>query len=381
MKKNVQELQLIINDFFNSNTIENNQYDIQELIINVQLIYEQFNKSFDESLCKKLIIERFPVLPPIYNKQVLDELKIKIDKLKLIKQPAQRSEEWYEFRNNRLTASDLATAINLNPYGNRKKLIANKCGYKEAFMMNGAITHGVKYEPVATDIYEKLNNVTVYEYGCVPHDKIDYFAASPDGICECDENNINYAGRMLEIKCPSKRALTGFVPEYYELQIQGQLEVCDLEYCDFLECVIKEYNSIDEYINDSLDDNLNRGKNKLRKGVIIEIYNNNTQSSEYIYKYHFNSKKEIEIWEETTLNNYLNSDVYDYNGTSYWYLQEYSIILVKRDIERFKEIKKGIDIFWSDVLKYREIGYETLVKTKEKKKYETKQLDFLPDSD
>ena len=77
-------------------------------------------------------------------------------------------------------------------------------------------------------------------------------------------------------------------------------------------------------------------------------------------------KKEIELWEENTLNTYLNSDVYDYNGTSYWYLEEYSIILVKRDKERFKEIRKGIDSFWSDVLKHREIGYEMLVKTKEK---------------
>ena len=97
-----------------------------------------------------------------------------------------------------MTASDLATAINLNPYGNRKKLVANKCGFKEPFKMNSAITHGVKYEPVATDIYEKLNNVTVYEYGCVPHDTIDYFAASPDGICECDENNINYLVECLK---------------------------------------------------------------------------------------------------------------------------------------------------------------------------------------
>ena len=35
---------------------------------------------------------------------------------------------------------------------------------------------------------------------------------------------------MLEIKCPKSRKLNGFVPEYYLAQVQGQLEVCDLEY-------------------------------------------------------------------------------------------------------------------------------------------------------
>ena len=48
---------------------------------------------------------------------------------------------------------------------------------------------------------------------------------------------------MLEIKCPKSRIITGFIPEVYRAQIQGQLEVCGLDYCDFLECDIKVYNS------------------------------------------------------------------------------------------------------------------------------------------
>ena len=32
---------------------------------------------------------------------------------------------------------------------------------------------------VATKYYEKINNVNVYEYGCIPHPSIDYFGASP----------------------------------------------------------------------------------------------------------------------------------------------------------------------------------------------------------
>ena len=40
---------------------------------------------------------------------------------------------------------------------------------------------------------------------------------------------------MLEIKCPPIRKFTTEVPEHYWIQMQGQLETCDLEECDFLQ--------------------------------------------------------------------------------------------------------------------------------------------------
>ena len=86
-------------------------------------------RGIDTNLVTKLILLRFDIKDPIYTQEEIDNIKIKLEKVKLIKQPEQRSEEWHIFRNNRLTASDLATAINLNPYGNRSKLIASKCGY------------------------------------------------------------------------------------------------------------------------------------------------------------------------------------------------------------------------------------------------------------
>ena len=109
--------------------------------------------------------------------------------------------------------------------------------------MGAAIIHGVKCEPIDTYFYEKLKNTNIFEYGCMPHPTISYFGASPDGICDYIDTNKQYTGRMLEIKCPKSRELNGFVPDYYELQIQGQLEVCDLEWCHFEECGLIEYDS------------------------------------------------------------------------------------------------------------------------------------------
>ena len=33
--------------------------------------------------------------------------------------------------------------------------------------------------------------------------------------------------------------------------MQGQLEVCNLDECDFLQCKIEELNNLDEYLNEN----------------------------------------------------------------------------------------------------------------------------------
>ena len=375
MTKHIMDIKLIISDFifnYELKNLYNDENMINDLIDEILIIYYEINtKKIDREIIYKLILEKQIVKDPIYNQLDIDTIKQQIVLLKKIKQPEQRSKEWHIFRNNRLTASDLATSINLNPYGDRKKLIAKKCGYKEEFKAGAAIIHGVKYEPVATYFYEKLNNISIYEYGCVPHPNCSYFAASPDGICDYDSRNPNYVGRMLEIKCPKSRELNGFVPEYYELQVQGQLEVCDLDYCDYLECVIKEYDNVNSYLSESKE---------YFKGIVLELYNNKLKKMEYIYNYDDKNLKDIDNWEEKNIETILADDNYEYIATTYWYIEQYDIILVKRDKERFAKIKQEIDIFWNEVLKYRDEGYQSLLKLpKEKKKYEVKQLDFLPD--
>ena len=39
-----------------------------------------------------------------------------ISKVICTPQPEQRTQEWFDYRYNRITASDMATAIDLNPY-------------------------------------------------------------------------------------------------------------------------------------------------------------------------------------------------------------------------------------------------------------------------
>ena len=270
-KHNKKELEGIIHDIFQNYGLSNDDLDCDDTYNSiVDMIYETYisinNDPFSGSnnssmgisfsgitdsmkedckqlysLIHKLLDERVEVIGENYSEEQLNEIIKQIEYLDSIPLPKQRSPEWYEFRKDRLTASDLGTVIGVNPYSSIKELILKKCGHERPFNGGSAITHGVKYEDVAIAIYENRNNVHIAEYGCLPHPTIAFFGASPDGICSAKSTNKNFIGRMVEIKCPKSRNLTGFIPEYYAAQVQGQLEVCGLEYCDFLECVISEY--------------------------------------------------------------------------------------------------------------------------------------------
>ncbi len=331
---------------------------------------EWLQQCFNEK-CRLRIIEelmrREILAEPEYTTEKVAELEEHIRYLDTIPQPAQRSPEWYAFRKTRLTASDFGTAVGVNPYSDKKRLIRKKCGEDQPFKAGPAIIHGVKYEDVAIAIYERRCDVKVREYGCIPHSTLNYLGASPDGICCYTSNNKNLVGRMLEIKCPKSRKLDGTIPGYYYLQVQGQLEVCDLEYCDFLQTVIVEIPK-DEFMADvGEDENHNFLANKMEKGVLISYYDFSKRNEGYKYASYNDCLKEksIKKWIDR-----VQSEILDENpeneilGTLYWKLKEYSCTLVKRDRDMWNRLEPQLRSFWDEVLHYREIGYESLITEK-----------------
>jgi putative phage-type endonuclease len=139
---------------------------------------------------------------------------------------AQRSEEWLKLRGNMLTASDLATALGLNPYEKPKDLILKKCG-KKKFDGNRATQHGNMLEDQARDIYCETYGEVCHEIGLHPHPEYSWLGGSPDGITE--------SGKLVEIKCPLTRKITPEVPVYYMPQIQLLLEILNLEEAVFIQ--------------------------------------------------------------------------------------------------------------------------------------------------
>ena len=393
---NSKDIEIIIDDFLKNNPINNDTFyndnenkNFVELILHVYCQFNDIKEDIIEDIkdyIEELLLQHIKVEDPIYSKSQLKYLEDKLTHLEKIPQPEQRTPEWYEFRNNRLTASDLYYITS----DNEKKIIdivKKKCGIESNYSPGAAILHGIKFEPVATKIYEDRCNVQITEFGCLPHPSISFFGASPDGICSIQSNNKNFVGRMLEIKCPKSRPITGIIPPVYFAQVQGQLEVCDLEYCDFLECEIREYNNKLEFFQDTNSDNPLLRENGNEKGIVIEVYDKTLKKTIYFYNYDiFKNYEEFCSWEEKIIDDILSNDNYEYNTTTFWKLNKFNVVLVKRNREWFSNNYIKIYNFWMKVLESRENNTYALTEEQKEKKnnyvksYEkTDDFEFLED--
>jgi len=280
------------------------------------------------NLCAKALFPKSTIDTTIRKKQIT-RYKEKLNKLREIPVIEQRSPEWYEVRKNLITASDFAQALGDGKFSSQKQLYKNKCGYEEV-EFNGNIPPlkwGTMFEYVAQTIYAQRNNVKIYEFGLIKHPYIPYFGASPDGISE--------NGIMLEIKCPFKRKIDGQIPLQYYYQIQGQLDVCDLDECDYLECELEKSSS---FIQSSEEN-----------GLIIEILS----SGKYIYSdvKIWNNMYELESWKIAQMkdNNLNDNDIV----LHFWALKKYSVIRVMRNKDFFNEKITLLKEVWDKIEKYR----------------------------
>ena len=168
-----------------------------------------------------------------------------IDKLLNIPQYEQRSAEWFAQRENKLTSSDAATALNINPYQKPHELLFKKCGYDpKPFISNVATLHGQRYEDYAIDKYCRVMGMTNYNFGLISYTDVsrknpnsDYYflAGSPDGICIKTDNQ-NADPILLEVKCPYKRKIElNKCPKYYYPQVQLNMLITGLKIADFIE--------------------------------------------------------------------------------------------------------------------------------------------------
>jgi putative phage-type endonuclease len=291
-------------------------------------------------------------------------LEKKIKYLSELEQPEQRTPEWYEFRHNLITASNAYKAFENQNVQNQ--LIYEKC--QPLFVpqpdadfapvnTNSTLHWGQKYEPLSVMIYENKYETKVGDFGCIQHKQYSFLGASPDGI-NIDKNSGLY-GRMLEIKNIVNREINGNPKKEYWIQMQLQMETCDLDECDFLETKFVEYN--DRYaFNEDIEDEgiLTLSKNQELKGIIIQF---NTKEGKPFYSYKpidLVDKNEIENWEEETLEMYQSSEYnYTYVKFIYWKLEEISCVLVLRNKKWFQDNIEQLQNIWSVIEKERKSGH------------------------
>lgn len=311
-----------------------------------------------------------------------DYLKSHLEELKKLELPEQRSKEWFDMRKNVLTASSLADALGKGHFNTRDDLLIDKTSIvPKPFIINDIIQWGVKYEQVATDFYENLNKVKIVEFGLVPHPTFPIFGASPDGICDEDSPQ-EFIGRMLEIKCPPKRVFTHEVPKHYWMQMQGQLEVCDLEECDFLQVKVEEYDDEQEYEEDSLvvNEEVIHGKtsDNIPKGLVIAYSLKKKETDKFDIHYEYSPWaipiKEIVEWRDQTLltlaKKYKDDPelVYSVYEVKWWKITRYECTLVRRDTGWWLETVPEIIRFWDEVEHYRKVGNDEIVQKKNSRK-------------
>jgi len=179
----------------------------------------------------------------------------KIEHLQRIPQFEQRSPEWFNQRKDKLTSSDAATVLGMNPYSKPNELLFQKCGLEKPFVSNVATLHGQRYEDTAIEIYCRITGRKNYDFGLLcycdvyknnsEHNKqYDFIGGSPDGIAQ-SINNPDIEPILLEVKCPYRRKIVdGVIPEYYLPQVQLNLFICNLSIADFI-----EYSPMDNKIN------------------------------------------------------------------------------------------------------------------------------------
>lgn len=316
------------------------------------------------------------------------KIQKQFNKLKDLPQPEQRTKEWFDYRYNRITASDTAAAIDLNPYEPVESFILKKCDPNHKFLDNQNVYHGKKYEPIATSIYEYIYNNKVIEFGALPSDTYSILGASPDGICSSSSLDYKFSpllGRMLEIKCVVQRKIytsgkiAGHIcPFYYYCQVQQQLECCDLEKCDFWQCKLIEYKTRTEYLIDDCNKTYhtigtNSEKiyidNRIKKGVILkflpkvwspEFENDSIEwKSKFIYPTNLlMNENEYDIWIASTLSDWQNnySDIAEthyFEKIVYWKLEASHNVTIDRDRTFFQNILPILNETWSKVLYYR----------------------------
>ena len=357
-----------INKMLDNNNIDNLLHMMKNLNFKINTDeYNDMNRELDNFLLKyikndiNLDINDYKFLSKDHINNEFIENRIKklnfnIRKLNsLLEYPIieQRTKEWFEKRKKCLTASDLFDGISKNNILLAKK----KAGVyidNTDFTNIAPLKWGTMFEDMAIRTYsQNNNNIKIHDFGLVDNNNIKNFAASPDGITEL--------GIMIEIKCPYSRVIKkNVIPEKYYYQIQGQLAVCNLDECDYIECDFGTIENEDEYIKYVSDNKLNN-KNH---GIIAQYYSKEKNLYKYLYSDAFLSNLKCINNINEKIKNYNDND-FTYQKNIYWHLKEIYIQRINFNNELWSNIPDKINLFWSKVNDCRTlpIEYKTIKKS------------------
>ena len=324
-------------------------YDIMYIQIG-----DLYNDDIEEELFK-IIEESFDTFfaceyPPrshsdtyIVRTPRIETIDKQIEYLTKIPQQDQRTEEWFKIRHNYLTASNVWKAFSTD--GTRNQLIYSKCipydtTKYDGFNLESPLHWGQKYEKVSLEWYETKYTTKVSEFGCIPHPSVKFLAASPDGI-NTDKSSCRY-GRMVEVKNIVNRDITGIPKSEYWIQMQIQMEVCNLDECDFIETRFIEYPDNESFMGDG---SFTTGIDGNQKGIMLLFLDINRRP---VYEYARIGIDEDSFYEWNDVIMEKNKE-FSWLKTIYWKLGEVSVVLVDRNRTWFEAALVVMSELWETI--------------------------------
>ena len=316
------------------------------------------------------------------NNNTMSEVDAKLTRLQQVaaQLPLQRSPEWYAFRSNRLTASNLYKALGTPAQIN--SLIYEKCvgklpqveeqqGEDEEQQGEGeeedeveekkaprACAWGETYELVSRLLYEHLFCTTVAEFGCIPHPTIPFLAASPDGV-NVDPTSNRY-GRLVEIKNVVNRVMTVEPSTAHWVQCQATMETLDLDACDLVETKFVELDSFESWSAHTGDKGIllhfvaRQGFDEVTGQLVSE-----QKGSKHVCMPFTLPRTELDVHQWT-------NHVVDAERQQgwvllrplFWYLDALRITAIDRNRRWFAEALPRLTALWDTVLQERVTGYD-----------------------
>ncbi len=168
-----------------------------------------------------------------------------IERLLHLPQTAQKTAAWYAEARDLLTGHEFAGVVYGTPVA-FEAAVAKKCAPAAIVEDTGATESrtvycsplsafqwGWRYESVIRTLYEEevADGRVCDTLGRIRHPTLPRLAASPDGLILEGVK----AGRLLEIKAPVSRKLTGVIPADYYCQMQLQAEVAEVPAVEYVE--------------------------------------------------------------------------------------------------------------------------------------------------
>jgi len=318
------------------------------------------SKDYHPLTIEQIVSERIPSVRPLGRYPYLECSEVEnvrrgragLVRLKSIPvgQRSQKSQEWLRYRHDHINASEASQVFTKS----RNALLARKSspfiGGAEGGGSN-ATAHGNRYERVVQMVREARCGKAIHEFESIEHSRLPWLAASPDGV---DDDGV-----MIEIKNPITREIVGVPKGEYWIQTQIQMEVCDLDVCDFIEAKVSEYDGREFYEEDESVDVLYRG-------CIVEY--DNLITGERVRRYSpLNCRGEaLDAWLVETKAGCEGEmcDSYEF----WWRMTVYSEFRVYRDRFWFQSVLGEFERFWQEVEAHRTNGTATEIKVKKRVK-------------